>query len=107
DVFRSQMDSAGNWQEPVNLGYPINDHHEQSALTVSMNGRQAFFSSRRDDALGGLDIYAFELPPEMRPHPVAYLAGTIVDADDRSNLQVMVACLESETIGAVFAEQFD
>jgi len=107
DVFRSQMDSAGNWQEPVNLGYPINDHHEQSALTVSMNGRQAFFSSRRDDALGGLDIYAFELPPEMRPHPVAYLAGTIVDADDRSPLQATVTVTDIETNRVVYAEPAD
>src|SRR5690606_16785029 len=54
DIFRSQLDSTGKWQKPpVNLGYPINDHHEQSALTVSMNGKQAFFSTRRDDGVGG------------------------------------------------------
>ena len=81
DIFKSRLDSAGRWQHPVNLGYPINDHHEQSALSVSMNGRQAFFSTRRPDAIGGLDIYSFELPQAIQPNPVAYLKGIITDAE--------------------------
>ncbi len=107
DIFRSQQDSAGRWQEPTNLGYPINDHHEQSALTVSMNGKQAFFSTRRDDAVGGLDIYAFDLPEAVRPHPVAYLKGTIVDAESESPVQANVTVTDILANRMVYNEQAD
>ncbi|SEL15747.1 OmpA family protein [Parapedobacter koreensis] len=90
DIFKSQRDSDGNWQQPANLGFPINDHHEQSALTVSMNGKHAFFSARRPDALGGLDIYTFELPEVNQPDPVAYLKGIIVDAESKTPIQAEV-----------------
>ncbi len=107
DIFKSQLDSTGSWQEPVNLGYPINDHHEQSALTVSMNGKQAFFSTRRDDAIGGLDIYSFDLPQAVRPHPVAYLKGIIVDAENESPIQANVTITDIVANQLVYNEQAD
>lgn len=107
DIFRSQLDSADSWQEPVNLGYPINDHREQSALTVSMNGKQAFFSTRRDDAVGGLDIYSFDLPQAVRPHPVAYLKGIVVDAETELPVQANVTVTDILTNRPVYYEQAD
>jgi len=107
DIFRSQVDTAGKWQEPINLGYPINDHHEQSALTVSMNGKEAFFSARRDDALGGLDIYSFDLPQTVRPHPVAYLKGIIVDAENESPVQANVTVTDILADRIVYNEHAD
>jgi len=107
DIFKSQMDSSGDWQPPVNLGYPINDHHEQSALSVSMNGKQAFYSTRRPDALGGLDIYSFDLPQTIRPHPVAYLKGTIVDAENESPLQADITVTDIVANQVLYREQAD
>ncbi len=107
DIFKSRLDSAGRWQQPVNLGYPINDHHEQRALSVSMNGRQAFFAANRNDALGGLDIYSFDLPPAARPDPVAYLKGTIVDAESGSPLQAEVTVTDIVTNQRSYHEQAD
>ncbi len=107
DIFKSQLDSSGNWQHPVNLGYPINDHHEQSALSVSMNGKQAFFSTRRPDALGGLDIYSFDLPTPMRPHPVAYLKGLIVDAENGLPVAATVTVTDIVANRVSYHEQAD
>lgn len=107
DIFRSQLDTNGRWGPPVNLGYPINDHHEQMALSVSMNGRLAFFAARRPDALGGLDIYAFELPSAVQPHPVAYLKGRIADADTGSPIAASVTVTDTEDGGILFRDEAD
>lgn len=107
DIFKSQLDSSGRWGRPVNLGYPVNDHLEQSALSVSMNGKQAFFSSRRADALGGLDIYYFALPEAIQPDPVAYLKGTIIDAEHEKPLQAEVTITDIVTHKVVYQEQAD
>ncbi|MBK1440374.1 PD40 domain-containing protein [Parapedobacter sp. ISTM3] len=107
DIFKSQMDADGHWPQPNNLGYPINDHREQSALTVSMNGRYAFFSSRRPDALGGLDIYSFELPEASRPNPVAYLKGAIVDSDSDVPIQAEITVTDILTNEPLYQESAD
>lgn len=107
DIFKSRMDTSGRWEQPVNLGYPINDHHEQSALTVSMNGSQAFFATRRPDAIGGLDIYAFQLPRASRPDPVAYLKGIIVDAENNHPLQAEVTVTDIATNQVLYNEPAD
>ncbi len=107
DIFKSKMDTNGNWAQPINLGYPINDHHEQSALTVSMNGAQAFFSTRRPDAIGGLDIYTFQLAETFRPEPVAYLKGIIVDAENNHPLQAEVTVTEIVSNRVLYNEQAD
>lgn len=108
DIFKSEVDSAGNWQPPINLGYPINDYREQSALSVSMNGKQAFFSTRRpDDALGGLDIYSFDLPHAVQPNPVAYLKGIIVDAESETPIQAKVMVTDIADNRVLYDEQAD
>ncbi|HWK99190.1 MAG TPA: OmpA family protein, partial [Parapedobacter sp.] len=108
DIFKSRMDSEGHWEPPVNLGFPINDHQEQSALTVSMNGTQAFFSTRRpEDAIGGLDIYAFQLPEPLQPNPVAYLKGVIVDAESEEPVQAVVTVTDVGSNRTVYKEQAD
>ncbi|MGK6352754.1 OmpA family protein [Parapedobacter sp. DT-150] len=107
DIFKSQQDTDGHWIPPVNLGFPINDHHEQSALTVSMNGKQAHFSTRRKDALGGLDIYTFELPEAAQPHPVAYLRGIIVDAENETPISAEVRVTDIVADEVLYEEQAD
>ena len=108
DIFKSKMDSAGHWEKPINLGYPINDHHEQSALTVSMNGAQAFFATQRpEDAIGGLDIYAFQLGKPFRPDPVAYLKGTVVDAESNEPVRAAVTVTDVVSNRTVYKEHAD
>lgn len=82
DIFRSTLDASGQWQQPVNMGFPINDHTEQSSWSVSMNGAEGFFSSRSPGSNGGLDIYRVTLPADQRPAHVAYLKGWVVDGEN-------------------------
>lgn len=108
DIFKSQMDTAGDWEKPINLGYPINDHYEQSALTVSMNGAQAFISTRRsDDTFGGLDIYEFNLADPLRPAPVAYLKGGVVDYESGEPIAAKVTITDIVSNQTLFKEMAD
>lgn len=79
DLFVSQMDEAGEWQRPVNLGYPINTHNDENSLHIGPDGKIALFASDRSGGFGKLDLYAFELPEEVRPDPVTYAEGRVID----------------------------
>ncbi|MEH6308336.1 OmpA family protein [Olivibacter sp. CPCC 100613] len=79
DLFMSKLDSMGNRLPPINLGAPINDHLEQRALSVSLDGSRAYFSAERPEGKGGLDIYTFILDKELRPTSVTYIKGSVFD----------------------------
>lgn len=57
DIFKSVMDSAGNWGKPVNMGYPINTPDDDLYFCLSSKSSRAFMSSYRTGGYGEKDIY--------------------------------------------------
>ncbi|MBI2259080.1 MAG: PD40 domain-containing protein [Flavobacteriia bacterium] len=86
DLFLSRMDELGNWTKPINLGYPINTHHDENSLLVNPDGEIAFFASNREGGYGDLDIYYFEMPEHLRPIKTLYFDGIVFDAQNKSPL---------------------
>lgn len=74
DLFMSRRGEDGQWQKPVNLGFPINTSGDEINFFVAADGKTAFISSQREGGMGGYDIYTFELPEEIRPDSANYLA---------------------------------
>ena len=74
DLFMSRRGEDGKWQEPVNLGFPINTNGDEINFFVAADGKTAFISSQRENGNGGYDIYTFELPEDIRPDSANYLA---------------------------------
>lgn len=74
DLFVSRRNEEGQWQEPVNLGFPINTAGDEINFFVAADGKTAFISSQRENGRGGYDIYTFELPEEIRSDSANYLS---------------------------------
>ena len=79
DVFYSRKDSFGNWQNPQNIGYPINTVVDEISLFVSTDGNKAYFASNQLDGVGGWDIYYFPLHDDAKPERVLFLKGELMD----------------------------
>ena len=60
DIFKTVYEN-GKWSEPSNLGYPINSASKEGQLTISANGKIAYFSSEREGGVGESDIYRVDL----------------------------------------------
>jgi outer membrane protein OmpA-like peptidoglycan-associated protein len=87
DLYMSKLQPNGKFGKPQNLGYPINTNLEEEALTVSFKGNLAYIASNRlvdkngkTVGEGGLDIFQFELPANMRPNPITYASIIVYDA---------------------------
>ncbi len=80
DIYFSRRQADGSWGTPQNLGYPINTKGEDVMLTVSLDGRTAYYATNRTGGQGRLDIYSFELPDYARPKPVTYARAKVSDA---------------------------
>jgi outer membrane protein OmpA-like peptidoglycan-associated protein len=92
DLYLSRRQPDGTWGEPQNLGYPINSEGNEGALSVSLDGKTAYFATDvlnvkagttafdNPQGKGTTDIYSFELPVQARPQPATYVKATVTDA---------------------------
>ncbi len=83
DLFMSRRTPDGQWQTPVNLGYPINTPDDEINFFVAADGKTAFISSFREGGHGGYDIYSFELEAAFRPEAVTYIKANVFDKTTR------------------------
>jgi len=61
DVFFTQMRPDSTWEEPVNLGYPINTPDDDFFFYPTLDKSKAYYASARfNDNYGGSDIYKVE-----------------------------------------------
>lgn len=104
DLFVSRLGDDGKWGKPENLGYPINTHGDETALTLTANGSTAYFASNNLKGLGGFDIYTFEMPAKLRPNVVTYVKGTVSDAKTKQPLESAVEILDLQNTQPVYQD---
>jgi outer membrane protein OmpA-like peptidoglycan-associated protein len=107
DVFMSRLGKDGKWQKPENLGYPINTNGDESGLTLSANGKDAFYSSNSLNGFGGFDIYTFELPVTVKPHVVTYVKGKVNDAKTLQPLEAAIEIINLQKNTPVYQDYSD
>lgn len=81
DLFYAHQIGPLEYDEPQNLGYPINTYADEVGLIVSLEGDKAYFNSNSEDGkgLGGWDLFQFTLPAAARPQEVAIVRGVLKD----------------------------
>jgi flagellar motor protein MotB/tetratricopeptide (TPR) repeat protein len=80
DIYITRMKKDTTWNEPQNLGYPINSASDEMGLVIDAGGKRAYFSSKREN-VNGKDIFYFDLDESVRPDPVSYLKGKVADRE--------------------------
>lgn len=97
DIYYVRRQPNGSWGQPENLGYPINTKSSEGGLTVSLDGRTAYFAANRPGGAGGYDIYQFEMPQQARPQAVTYVKAKVTDAATGYPLQAKVELTDLAT----------
>lgn len=69
DIFKSELNAAGQWSKPMNIGYPINTTDDDLFFYPWLNARVGYISLIRDGGYGKEDIYAVQPEPDD-PLPV-------------------------------------
>lgn len=57
DIWMSERDANGNWQNPVNLGATINTKGNERSPFLHTDSKTLYFSSSGHDGMGGQDIF--------------------------------------------------
>lgn len=62
DIFKATLNDENKWENPTNLGSPVNTANDDVYFTVSANGKHIYFSDhRKENNYGHEDIYYSEL----------------------------------------------
>jgi len=102
DIFFARKNEKGQWQEPKNIGIPINTKGDDLGFIVSTDGHYAYFASNdasrmKGKSVGKYDLYNFELYKEARPENVAFIKGKVEDPSGTSNKSLVVEVKNVET----------
>lgn len=98
DIYYTRLGDNGDWNEPTNIGYPINSQYDDVGFFVSTDGKYGYFGSNKfESGAGGWDFYSFELYEEARPEKVLFIKGTVKNETDDQPLQAKVEIKNIET----------
>lgn len=96
DVFYTTMDEAGNFTEPINLGFPINTPDDDVSYITNFNGRRGYIATVKDEGFGDLDIYEIVQDGIYKNNLIAY-DGTVTDINNRVPEDVTVSVKDIHT----------
>ncbi len=99
DLFISQRTDT-LWNQPVNLGYPINTVADQVGMYISSDGKTAYYTDDRVGAEGRrATLYEFDIPDTLQKMfvPTNYIKGRVFDQRTNAPLE---ASLELYDLGS-------
>ena len=65
DLFTSEKEN-GEWQEPINFGYPVNNHEDQFSLFITADGKRGYYSHEEGSKNTSGKIYEITVPEELQ-----------------------------------------
>lgn len=100
DLFMAKLDEKGEWQTPMNLGYPVNTVGNEEGLIINRSGTMGYFSSDKKtnpNHQGRVDIYSFTLPENAKPGVASYVKGKVYDAETKLPIKTLVELTDLNT----------
>jgi outer membrane protein OmpA-like peptidoglycan-associated protein len=98
DIYVSTF-RDGQWQEPVNVGAPINTPGVDAFLSVPASGDRVYLSSSRE---GDEDIFRTPLPEFLRPTKVVLLGGQVMESQSGEALEANIIIEDLQTGEKIF-----
>lgn len=90
DIYRSEKEN-GEWQDPVNFGFPVNNHEDQFSLFITPDGRKGFYSHEEGLKTTSGKIYELAVPEDLQiKFRSNYVKGTVRDKKTRQPLKAKI-----------------
>lgn len=103
DIYYSELkgtqNESGNWQMPVNAGYPVNTTRDNVYASLSADGKRVYFSSQSKEGIGEKDIYCatFNKRPPVQPKMVLLTGSLKTETNSPLNATIDLFDLQKDT----------
>lgn len=103
DVFKSTFDEAGKFEQPENIGSPINTSDDDIFFVMNTDATGGYLSSEREGGTGLQDIYSVSFP-NVTSKPLNVYNIHVVDEANSviTDVEIKAVELEKESVYGVF-----
>ncbi len=85
DIFVSQRNAQGEFEKPLNIGYPLNTTADDVFFVPAIDGLEGYYSSRHGNTLGKSDIFQVVFHSNKEKN-IALITGTLLSKDTKKLL---------------------
>jgi outer membrane protein OmpA-like peptidoglycan-associated protein len=108
DIFYVRKNEKREWQDPENIGSPINGQTDDTGFFVSTDSKTGYFFSFNEGKVAGrgigrYDLFGFELYSEARPTAVGFMKGTVRDSAGQAVSGAVVEVKDTKSKQVSFA----
>jgi len=110
DLYFTEI-QQNKWNNPENLGYPLNTFEDQVALFVTSDGKKAYYALERDqeDKYRRAKIVEIEVPESLQAKfkATSFLKGIVYDAQTKQKLQAdieLIALKNNELVSKISSD---
>lgn len=96
DIFVSRL-VGDKWNNPENMGYPVNTTVNDNYFTLIADGTRGYFSSDRKGGMGGQDIYYIDMPADAANVPLTMIKGKILNAETGKPIPTKIYVIDNQT----------
>lgn len=97
DIFYSTLSDDGTtWNEPINVGFPVNSPDDDVFYVVSPDKTKAYYSSFKEGGLGEKDNYMVSFP-DQKQIPLIVVKGNITDEKKMVPKGIEITVTNNET----------
>lgn len=96
DIFYSTMSENGDWQSPVNVGFPVNSPDDDVFYVVSPDKTKAYYSSYKEGGVGEKDNYMITFL-DQKQAPLTLLKGEVKDDAGKVPKNIVITVTDNET----------
>ena len=100
DIFYSILGEDEKWSKPLNIGYPLNTT-DADVFFYPLDGRTAYYSSRREEGYGLKDIYRITMPNSDLEQDLTVLKGYVYPAEGDKLPENCLVVVTNKTTGEV------
>ena len=97
DIYYSNK-KEGEYQKPVNLGYPINNGQDQLSLFITADGKKGYYSHEQGGGMkNSSSLYEFDIPAPLQVENKSnFIKGRVLDS---LTSQPLAASIELHDVG--------
>jgi len=100
DIFKVTLNNNGEWEQPQNLGYPLNTYENESSIFITTDNKTGYYARQQSQAQGGatINLFQFDVPNQWKSKEESTFAqGNVYDAQTKKPLGALVQLYDVTT----------
>jgi len=110
DIFKVTLNQKGEWEEPQNLGYPLNTYENESSIFITTDNKTGYYARQQSRGEGGatINLFQFEVPDQWKSKESSTFAqGNVFDAKTKKPLGALIQLYDVATDNLIQQVQSD